>query len=125
MKNSLQNPYVVRVTIATILLAMVSVVIFNVLYKDKHFTVFPFIIALFYVSSLLVNHLMQRLSEAKSQKFIAMYTLFSGVKLLFYLVSLLIFMLSFRQDALLIAFTFGACYVVYTGLEIYSALKIK
>jgi len=122
----MQNPfraYSIKVTILTISLALGGMITFNSILNQPPISSFPFIIVLFYATSLLVFYLLERLTNSNPKRFIQMYTLFSGMKLIFYSLSLVILFFAWRHDAIKIALCFGICYVCYTGLEIVSVLK--
>ena len=115
--------YSIKTTLLSILLAILGYVVFIIVLKQAIPTAFPFILVLFYAASLLVFYLLERLTNNKPKRFIQYYTLFSGMKLLFYSFSLVIMLLVWRTDAVKIAASFGTCYACFTGLEIVSVLK--
>jgi len=115
--------YSIKVTILTICLALVGIVVFNSVLKQPLIPAFSTIIVLFYSASLLVYYLLERFTNSNPKRFIQFYTLFSGMKLIFYSFCLVIMLFIWRQDAVKIAACFGGCYACYTGLEIVSVLK--
>jgi hypothetical protein len=115
--------YSTKTTILTIILAVTGYIVFTGILKQPIPTAFPFILVLFYAASLIVFYLLERLTNGKPKRFIQYYTLFSGMKLLFYSFSLIIMLMVWRSDALKIASSFGVCYACFTGLEIVSVLK--
>jgi len=115
--------YSLKLTILTILLSVFGIAIFNFVLKQTPMQAFFFIIVLFYSASLLVFYLLESLTNSNPKRFIQYYTLFSGMKLIFYSLCLVIMLFAWRPDAVKIAFCFGICYVCYTGLEIVSVLK--
>lgn len=115
--------YSLKVSILTILLALLGMGYFSFIKQQTTFQAFYFIIVLFYSISLLIFYLLERLTNSNPKRFIQYYTLFSGLKLLFYSFCLIIMFFAWRIDAVKIAFTYGICYAAYTGLEIYSVLK--
>jgi uncharacterized membrane protein len=122
----MQNPftaYSFKVTILTICLAVGGIGAFNIILKQPAISAFPFIIVLFYAASLVVFYLLERLTNSNPKRFIQFYTLFSGMKLIFYSLCLIIMLFAWRTDALKIALCFGICYACYTGMEILSVLK--
>jgi len=122
----MQNPlkaYSLKVTILTICLAFGGIVVFNLILKQQIMQAFPVIIVIFYSVSLLVFYLLERFTNSNPKRFIQFYTLFSGMKLIFYSFCLLILLFVWRHEAVKIAACFGVCYACYTGLEIVSVLK--
>lgn len=115
--------YSIKVTILTITITVVGFFFCTSILHQSLFKTFPFIVVLFYASSLVVFYLINKLTTARPQKFIPMYTLFTGIKFLFYTMSLLILLFAWRSDAIKTAITFGTCYFIYTGFEVYSVLK--
>ena len=122
----MQNPftaYSIKSTFLTILLSITGYIVFVFVLKQSIPVAFPFIVILFYSASLIVFYLLEKLTNNKPKRFIQYYTLFSGMKLLFYSFSLVIMLFAWRTDAVKIASSFGICYVCFTGLEIVSVLK--
>lgn len=113
--------YSLKTTALAICLASSGVMVTN--YMNVSFSSFPLVIVLFYLTSLVIFYLIKTISAARPQRFIPLYTLISGAKLLFYAFSLLIFMFVFRSQALPIAICFGLSYLSFTLLEIYCVIK--
>ena len=113
--------FTIKITALTIGLSLAGVALSN--YANIAFSAFPLIIVLFYITSLIVYQLVKKISAGRPQKFIPMYTLISGAKLLFYAFSLLVFFLIFRVQAVPIAITFGFCYFSFALVEVYSLVK--
>ena len=122
MQNSF-TAYAVKVTVLTIILSILGLGIFNYALHQQAFQSFFFIIVLFYSASLVAFYVVERLTNAQPKRFIQYYTLFSGMKLIFYSLSLVIMLFIWRPDALKIAFCFASCYFCYTALELVSVMK--
>jgi len=115
--------YTIKVTVVTVTLFIVGELLANYAPQLFSFKMFPLVLVLFYTTSLLLFYLVSRIYKSKPKRFIPMYTLVSGMKLLFYSCSLLLFLFFYRSDSIAVALTFVICYISFTFVEIFCVLS--
>lgn len=74
-------------------------------------------------SSVLVHHFTIKASEESPRRFPTYFMAITGLKMLAYLVALGIYVFIFRTSAIPVVVGFLVLYVVYTVMEVASALK--
>lgn len=123
MKN---NPFL-RFCISSILLAVVCigiVLVAGVSISSEHsfaslYFVIPFIMAI----TILFHYVLIRASAVNPRNFVGKFAAFSGVKLMIYMVSILIYAFAIKKEVVVFLMGFLIIYLLFTILEISSILK--
>jgi hypothetical protein len=84
----------------------------------------PFLYVFFFSATLLVHHMLRKLSVKKDSSFIRMFMLLTFGKLLFFLFIIIFYSLLFRADAVAFIIDFFLLYMLFTIFEVNQSLKV-
>ncbi len=106
-------------TFAYLLIALV----FNFLYPEKFHYSLLFIPAILAVVTALLHRKLLLSGKDRPQKFINKFMAVTGIKLMIYLITVLIYVMLFTNYAIPFVIIFFGLYIIYTFIEIKSLLK--
>ena len=76
-----------------------------------------------YGTSIAVHHFTVKASKERAQLFPTYFMAITGIKMMVYIVALGVYVYAFKDAATPVVITFLVLYVVYTVLEVFSALS--
>ena len=124
MTSSNFKSYLYKVIVVT---AIVSVLIesFFFMYPQYYFTLFPYLILFFVVSTFIIHFLLTCSTKLKPQKFVRYFMMITGGKLFLYIIVLAVVAYKIpKSEVLSFAISFFIFYATFTLIEISSVLKV-
>ncbi len=117
--------FIKTTTITTIIMVVVSIIVFTNISPWYYPPVFPYLLAFFVIATLLVYHFMLKSLENRPARFVNVFLLTTMLKLLVYMIFMVIYALLNREFARPFIVSFFILYIVYTILEVVSILKVN
>jgi hypothetical protein len=109
----------------TVALAAISALVFYMLPAEHNTPSWPFLLLFFLATGILLSKLYIRTLEKKLSAFTNFFMLSTVAKLMIYLIIIIVYLIYNREDAAPFLLTFFVYYLVYTFLEVRSALKLQ
>ena len=112
--------FLVRLSVFTLILGLIAVILYVLLPDGYASITVPFQFVLFYAVTLAVHYLLLKASEKSPGSFVTRFMLVSFLKLLFYIIVLIAYLLLNKGDALRFTVPYLILYVLYSAFEISS-----
>jgi len=122
-KRSAYILYLKRLLIYSAIIFIVGLLIFAIVPDGLYTRAFPFLIPFFMAVSLLVHYILLKAVDKKPAKFINQFMLTTFLKLLFYLLVMVIYALTHREDAIRFVITYFILYALYAVFEVVNILE--
>ncbi|MEN8224075.1 MAG: hypothetical protein ABFS05_01845 [Bacteroidota bacterium] len=117
--------FVRTIVITTLIVVVVSLIIFSIMPAWHYPPVYPFVVGLFFLITLVVYHFMIKALETRPARFVNIFLLTTMLKLLLYMVIMVIYALLNREVARPFIISFFILYIIYTIIEVVSLLKVN
>ena len=111
--------------VVTLIVIALSFVLFSIIPAWYYPPVYPFLLAFFFLATLIVYHYMLKSLEKRPASFVNVFLLTTMLKLLLYMVFMVVYSLFNREVARPFIVAFFILYVIYTVLEVISILKVN
>lgn len=111
--------------ITTLIVVVVSLILFYSLPAWYYPSVYPFLVAFFFITTLVVYHFMLKSLEARPARFINIFLLTTMLKLFAFMTFMVVYALLNREVARPFIISFFVLYIIYTSVEVASLLKIN
>ncbi|PKP50330.1 MAG: hypothetical protein CVT92_14485 [Bacteroidetes bacterium HGW-Bacteroidetes-1] len=122
---TIYKPFFVKLLSLTIVLALLSGLVFSQTTKAWTTPTWPYILLFFFLSNSLLFWFYVRAHEKKLSAFTNFFMMATFLKLLLYLAIIVVYLLFNRADAAPFLLTFFVYYLAFTGYEVASILKIQ
>jgi len=96
---------------------------FMTLFKDYYLAVVPLLPLFFVLIKITGYTYIEFLSKRRHQRFITGYMALTAVRMMIYLVGIIIYVFSFKAQAVVFLITFMVLYLAYTVFEVVVVLK--
>lgn len=103
----------------TAIIALAAWLIFSSALQKYYPSIFPYILAYFFLLNSLFFYMFSRINKKKNTLFIQQFMILFGVKFILYLISAIVVILLFKKEAVNIAVSAMILYLLYTGYEVY------
>jgi len=111
--------------VVTLIVIALSFVIFSIIPAQHYPSVYPFLLAFFFIATLVVYHFMLRALEKRPARFVNIFLLTTMLKLLLFMVVMVVYALLNREVARPFVVSFFLLYIIYTVMEVISILKVN
>jgi hypothetical protein len=115
---------IVGLFVLTVILFAAGMGLFKVVFPEKYFGFFPFLVLLFFIINSGFLIFFSRSINAGDSQFIRMFMLTTGIKFLAYLILVLVYILSSPQSAIPFSVTTAFLYLAYTIYDIYIMIGL-
>lgn len=122
MEKSIKK-YIQNLGIISVILLIISVLMYLTLLKPWFNYIFPFVILYFFLLSSFQHYRLIKAAKDNPRVFSTSYMAWFGIKLFLHLGFVIICVLLNRSQALSFTLFFGFCYVVYTAYDVASLSK--
>lgn len=103
----------------TAIIALAAWLIFSSALQKYYPSIFPYILAYFFLLNSLFFYMFSRINKKKNTLFIQQFMILFGVKFILYLISAVVVILLFKKEAVNIAVSAMILYLLYTGYEVF------
>jgi hypothetical protein len=117
--------FIKTMVVATIIVIIISVIVFTNIPSWLYPPVFPYLLAFFVTANLVVYHFLLKSLENRPARFVNIFLLTTMLKLLVYMIFMVIYALLNREFARPFIVSFFILYIIYTVLEVVSILKVN
>ncbi len=117
--------FLTRLSVFTLVLGLITLLIFSQLPAGYASITLPFQFVLFFSVILTVHYLLLKVSEKSPGSFITRFMLVSFLKLLFYITILVVYLLLNKNDILRFTIPYLILYILYSSFEIYSFIHFS
>ena len=121
--NTELRAFVRTLLITTLVIAVVSVIVFSVIPSWHYPPVFPFLLAFFFFATLVVYHFMLKAMEKRPARFVNIFLMTTMIKLFAYMAVMVTYALLNREGARPFIVAFFVLYIIYTIIEVASLLS--
>jgi len=111
--------------IATLIVVVASLILFASLPAWHYPPVYPFLVAFFFITTLVVYHFMLKSLESRPARFINVFLLTTMLKLIAFMTFMVVYALLNREVARPFIIAFFVLYIIYTSIEVVSLLKVN
>ncbi len=115
--------FIINTLTFSIIIAIISVAIFYFLIPQFYLPVFPFLIVFFVVVTIGIHTILTKAGKKTIRQFSTFYMGSVTVKLFIYLIFLVAYALTHKEQAVPFILTFFILYVLFTFFETYSLLN--
>ena len=115
--------FVRRLTVISVLLLLISLIIFLWVPKIPITPAFPYIILFFYGFTVFIFRMLKKAKENRLSRFANTFMLVNFSKLLLFIVIILLYAYFNPSDAVAFTITFFIFYIFYTAFEVVTLLK--
>lgn len=118
------NRFLLKSFILTIVSLIVGVCMYSTVLHPYYFTALWAIVPFFFVVTNLVHSFLIKIAVKSSSKFTSQYSAINFLKMFFYLVIAVIFMVTDREHAKIFIANYILIYIVYTIFEVTEFTKV-
>jgi hypothetical protein len=111
--------------VVTLIVIALSFVIFSIIPEWHYPPVYPFLLAFFFIATLLIYHFMLKALQKRPARFVNIFVLTTMLKLLLFMVVMVVYALLNREVARQFVVSFFLLYIIYTVMEVISILKVN
>ena len=111
--------------ITTLIVAVISLIVFSVIPSWHYPPVYPFLLAFFFFATLTVYHFMLKALEKRPARFVNIFLLTTMLKLFAYMIFMVVYALLNREFARPFIVSFFILYIIFTVVEVVSILKVN
>ena len=115
--------FIIKSTILTVILFVIGAILYASVLKEFFIPVLPLIVVFFYIITNLVHAYLLRSAGKSNSGFAARNMAVSFLKMFFYFVVAIVFVILHRENAKVFIANFLVLYVVYTIFEVYEFSK--
>ena len=117
MKNKYQH-FFIRLLIFTVILVILSVILWNIVPQDTIPDSLPYLFILFFGITALTHLILLSSTRISPTKFVSYYMLSTFLRLFIYVLAILIYILVIKVDMLPFIIAFFILYTLYTTFEV-------
>lgn len=122
--NKLMKQFIIRSIILSIAYLIVGGILYFQFIPQYYQNILPFILAFFFLTTNLIHAYSLRIAKKRIAKFSSQFIALSSLKMLFYLIVAVIFIVVNKEQAKLFLINYLATYVGFTILEIAEISRI-
>lgn len=115
--------FVKNISLFTLVLYIIGAMLFLTVFRDEYLTVMPLMPLFFVLVKVIGYTYIEFLSRQRHQRFITGYMALTAVRMMIYLAGIIIYVFSFKSQAVPFLITFMALYLAYTVFEVAIILK--
>jgi hypothetical protein len=115
--------FIKKISLFTLVLYVAGAAMFMTLFKDYYLAVVPLLPLFFVLIKITGYTYIEFLSKRRHQRFITGYMALTAVRMMIYLVGIIIYVFSFKAQAVVFLITFMVLYLAYTVFEVVVVLK--
>lgn len=115
--------FLIKSTILTVILFSIGAILYATVLKEFFIPVIPLIVVFFYIITNLVHAYLLRSAGKSNSGFAARNMAVSFLKMFFYLVVAIVFVILNRENAKVFIANFLVFYIIYTVFEVSEFLK--
>lgn len=115
--------FVMTLIFTTIVVVLAALLIYAILPNSYYTPVFPFMVAFFFLATVLVFHFMIKALERRPAKFVNIFLMTTMIKLFAYMAVMVTYALLNREGARPFIVAFFVLYIIYTIIEVASLLS--
>lgn len=112
-----------RLLLFSIILAIISFILYYLLPQKLFTPTLPYLFPFFISVGLLVHYFLLRAMEKKPARFITFFMAAVFLKMVFYLIVMVLYAFSFKEDAVRFMITYFILYVCYTVFEVIELMS--
>lgn len=119
------NSFLRTLIITTIVVIVVSLIVFTSIPAWHYPSVFPFLLGFFFITTLVVYHFMLKALERRPARFVNIFLMTTMLKLMGYMAFMVIYALLNREVATTFIISFFILYIIFTVMEVVSLLNVN
>ena len=116
--------FLIKSTTLTAIVFVIGVIFYSTFLKSYYIPVLPFAVLFFFIVTNLVHAYLLKISVKSGSRFTSQYLAVSFIKMFFYLVVAILFVVFNRETAKPFLLNFLVLYFVYTFLEVFEFSKL-
>lgn len=117
------KPFLIKSTLLTLLIFLIGAVLYATILKSYYFSLLPLVVLFFFVVTNLVHAYFLKIADKSNTRFTSKYMAVNYIKMFFYIVVAIIFVVINREFAKVFVANFLVLYIVYTIFEVNEILK--
>ena len=117
------SKFIIKLLLLTISIFLIAFFIFKFFLCMYYLNIFPYLLMFFAIITALFHYFLIKSSQHEIKKFINTFMIFTGIKLMLYILFILIFILLNKSSAVVFVMGFIILYVIYSIFEIISIVK--
>ncbi|MDA3778734.1 MAG: hypothetical protein PF487_00635 [Bacteroidales bacterium] len=114
--------FLFREAILTLVVIVIGLIFFTTFLKDYYKPVYFIILAIVSILSAIFYRGLLKSMKYSTSKFISNFMLISGIKIMVYLVFLIYYVFTFKENAVNFLIVFLVLYLIYTFFDVYSLI---
>ncbi|HKJ44162.1 MAG TPA: hypothetical protein VKA27_18840 [Sunxiuqinia sp.] len=122
--NAFMKRFLTRAIILTLSYFLVGLVIYEWVIPYRYEEVFPVLLIFFFLTTSIIHHYMLKISDISVPKFTARFMAMISLKMFFYLIIAIIYVLIRTEHAKFFLINFFVVYIGYTALEVSEIVRI-
>lgn len=115
--------FLIREAILTSIIIAIGFIIFSTFLKTYYLPVYFIILAVVSILTALFYWGLLKNSKENSVKFISNFMLYSGIKMIAYLVFITSYVFTFKEKATYFLIVFSVLYIIYTAFDVFLMYK--
>lgn len=122
--NDLMKRFLIRSVILTVGIFILGWILYTQVIPQHYQQVFPFILLFFFLTTNLVHAYLLKIAGKDIPKFTTRFMAMSSLKMLFYLLVAIVYVLSSKEQAKLFLINYLAAYIGFTILEVAEISRV-
>lgn len=116
--------FIIKSTFLTIIILMVGAIVYTTIFKPFYLSILPLVLIFFYTVTNLVHAYLLMIAAKSDSRFTSKYMATSFMKMFFYLVVAIAYIISNKENAKIFLFNFLLLYVIFTIFEVIEFSKV-
>ena len=122
--NAIMKRFLIRSTTLALVFALVGWILYTKVIPSDYQSVFPFILAFFYLATNIIHSYMLKIAEKAMPKFTVRFMAMSSIKMLSYLIIAIVYVLICTDQAKFFLINYLIIYIGFTTLEVIEISRI-
>jgi hypothetical protein len=115
--------FLIKSTILTIIVFLIGTALYTTVLKSYYFSVLPLVVLFFFAVTNLVHAYFLTIADKANSRFTSKYMAVNYIKMFFYLLVAIVFVVLNREIAKVFVANFLVLYIIYTIFEVNEFLK--
>ncbi len=112
------KPYLTKILLFSVIISLLTYLIYAFVLQPHYLKIFPYIILFFTIIGIVFHNIILKISKRNISKFATYFMLFSTLKLVAYIILIVIYLLTNKENAIPFVVYFFILYIFYTAFEV-------
>lgn len=116
--------FIIKSTFLSIIIFALGAIVYSTVFKQFYLFILPLMPAFFYIVTNLVHAYLLKIANKSSSRFTSQYMATSFIKMFFYLVVAIVYVIINKEGAKIFLANYLLLYVIYTAFEVVEISKV-